>query len=286
MTTRFRRFVGIDWSGAKGQYQRGIAIAECGPDGACALIDPPSRRGWSRAAAADRLAIEPPGTLAGLDFAFSLPWPGEGPLPPHLPQPEDAFGLWDAIEAVCSDVPDLHSGPIYGPEGGWLAEYLFVSLARKPLWAGEHYRKDRFRLTERMISPPPASVFKIVGPQTVGPSSFTGMRMLTRLRARSRPVVTIWPFEREDPAGLAIVEVYPGYYKRRAMKALGSTSGTVDVLAFYGARLDGRGPADGHEWDALVAAAAMRHFASDPLAFAVVAPIVRREGWIFGVPLE
>lgn len=280
----FDLFVGIDWSGAKGEYQRGIAIAECRPDGACALVEPPSRRGWSRAGVADRLAAEPPGTLAGLDLAFSLPWPEAGPLPPHLPQPADAFGLWDAIEAVCRDVPDLHSGPIYGPEGGWLADYLFVSLAGKPLWTGERFRKDRLRLTERMISPPPASAFKIVGAQTVGPSSFTGMRMLTRLKTGGRPDAAIWPFEPENPAGLTIVEVYPGYYKRLARTALGSAAGRTEILAFYGARLDGRGPADGHEWDALVAAAALRHFAGDPLAFAATDPIVRREGWIFGVP--
>ena len=68
-TRRFERFIGIDWSGAKGEHQRGIAIAECGPDGVCSLVDPPSPRGWSRSAVADRLAGEPAGMPACSSFA-------------------------------------------------------------------------------------------------------------------------------------------------------------------------------------------------------------------------
>ena len=185
---------------------------------------------------------------------------------------------------MCRDAPDLHAGPVYGPEGGWLADYLFVSLAGKSLWIGDGFRSDRLRLTERMISPPPAPAFKIVGAKTVGPSSFTGMRVLTRLKTGSRPDAAIWPFDPADPAGLTIAEVYPGYYKRLARQALGVRPGRADVLAFYGAQLKGRDPANGHEWDALVATAALRHFAGDPLSFAPADPLVRREGWIFGVP--
>ena len=277
----FDLFVGIDWSGAKGARQPGIAVALCDPDGTCGLVRPPGGGAWSREAVLGYLIDCPPGTLAGMDFAFSLPWPEAGPLPPGLRQPADAHQLWRMVDDLCGAEPHLYAGPVYHPQGGWLADYMFTKLTGRELWRGPAYATDRLRLTERMISPPPASAFKIVGAKTVGPSSFTGMRMLTRLK--SRPDAAIWPFEPDNPAGLTIAEVYPGYYKRRAKTALGSAAGTTEILAFYGARLDGRGPADGHEWDALVAAAALRHFAGDPLAFAAIDPIVRREGWIFGV---
>lgn len=281
----FDLFVGIDWSGAKGRWQRGIALAVCGPDGACRLVRPPTGRSWSRAAVLAWLVDAPSRTLAGLDFAFSLPWPDDGPLPPGLDQPVGTRELWLAIEEVCRSEPDFHAGSVYRPEGGWLASYMFTKLTGHPLWSGDAYDSNRLREVESMMRPRPNAAFKIVGAKTVGPGSFSGMRVLAAL-ARTRDRVAIWPFGRPMQDALTVVEIYPTYYFGCAGHRRSRDPAIVaSVLAHFDAGCDepSRGVSQ-DEADALVSAAALRHFASRPGSFCDPGGRSKREGWIFGVP--
>lgn len=281
----FARFVGIDWSGAKGSRQPGIAVALCEADGTCGLVRPPGGGSWSREAALGYLAACPPGTLAGLDFAFSLPWPEAGPLPPGLDQPADARHLWRMVDDLCRAEPHLYAGPAYHPEGGWLADYMFTKLTGRELWRGHAYAPDRLRRTEMVLSPRPNSVFRIVGARTVGPGSFSGMRVLAALERAMGDGFAAWPF---DPPGrgLTLAEIYPSLYYALAGRRRSRDPGVVDaVLGHFGAQRVADEPIRSQdEADALVAAAALRHIAARPGAFERPSEAYRQEGWIFGVP--
>ncbi|MGB2304200.1 MAG: hypothetical protein ACPH6D_06360, partial [Candidatus Puniceispirillales bacterium] len=75
MNNGFDCFVGIDWSGAKGRYHKGIQVAMLDADSTQAeLITPPDRRGWSRKMVMDWLLSQRQSgkrVLAGFDFAFA-----------------------------------------------------------------------------------------------------------------------------------------------------------------------------------------------------------------------
>ena len=47
--SRFRHFLAIDWSGARGQWHKGIALALSRADGGPPVLVQPGPRGWSRA---------------------------------------------------------------------------------------------------------------------------------------------------------------------------------------------------------------------------------------------
>lgn len=281
----FGRFVGIDWSGAKGARQPGIAVALCGPDGTCALVRPPGGGAWSREAVLGHLIDCPPGTLAGMDFAFSLPWPEAGPLPPGLGQPADARHLWRLVDDLCRAEPHLYAGPVYHPQGGWLADYMFTKLTGRELWRGPAYATDRLRRTEAALSPRPNSVFRIVGAKTVGPGSFSGMRVLSALDRAMGDGLAVWPF---DPPGegLTLAEIYPSLYYGLAGRRRSCDPDMIDaVLGHFGARRLSDEPVRSQdEADALVAAAALRQIARQPGAFERPSRSSRQEGWIFGVP--
>ena len=76
--TRFSHFAAIDWSGAVGPRQRGIAVAICWPGGGAPELVRPDHV-WSRDEVADwLLAAMPAGTLVGLDLGLSLPFADRG----------------------------------------------------------------------------------------------------------------------------------------------------------------------------------------------------------------
>ena len=50
--TRFTHFLAVDWSGAKGARQKGIALAVARAEGgAPVLLAPPDPKGWARSEA-------------------------------------------------------------------------------------------------------------------------------------------------------------------------------------------------------------------------------------------
>lgn len=282
----FERFIGIDWSGAKGSRQPGIAVALCDADGRCELVRAPSGGSWSREAVRDHLAECLPGTLAGIDFAFSLPWPEAGPLPPGLGQPADVRHLWRLVDYLCRAEPHLYAGPAYHPEGGWLADYMFTKLTGRDLWRGRSYAIDRLRRTEAALTPRPNSVFRIVGAKTVGPGSFSGMRVLAALDREIGQELAVWPFDAPGQR-LTLVEIYPSLYYTLAGRRRSRDQGVVNaVLVHFGAQRSADHAIHSQdEADALVAAAALRHITTRTDGFVRPPEGWRQEGWIFGVPM-
>ena len=284
---RFTHFVAIDWSGAVGPRQPGIAVALCSlGSNAPALVRPGHI--WSRAEVLDWLLNDlPHNALVGLDLGASLPFADYDAFFPGWSQtPADARALWALIDQICSKDPNFCASS-------------FVDHVD----ASRHFRRNggrtgdlftpasgRLRLTEerqRRQGLNPYSNFNLVGAAQVGKSSLTGMRVLHRLAGR----IPVWPFDAVPPAGSVIVEIYTslaavaaglrkGRTKMRdaatldaALVALGSAPHTP--LAHY----------SDHATDAILTAAWLRTVADDPLLWCPpgLDAVAATEGWTFGV---
>ena len=284
-----RHFVAIDWSGAVGERQRGIAVAACGPgDAAPALVRPGHR--WSRAEVLDWILAEaPPGALIGLDLGPSLPFADRGAFfPGWADSPADARALWALVERICAADPHLSASS-------------FVDHRE----ASRHFRRHggrtgdlfgtgrgRLRVTEeaqRAQGLNPYSNLNLVGAAQVGKSSLTGMRLLHRLAGR----VPVWPFDPPGP-GTTVVEIYTSLAARAAGRPRGRSKMTsVEALnaalthpAIGSRAVPGAGPIDDHASDALLAAAWLRVAAPDAALWhppALTPTLAATEGWTFGV---
>src|SRR5690349_1466353 len=72
--SRFEHFAAIDWSGAAGERQAGIAVALCDAAGGAPRLARPGHR-WSRQEVLDwLLEAMPAETLVGLDLGIALPF--------------------------------------------------------------------------------------------------------------------------------------------------------------------------------------------------------------------
>ena len=88
----FDRFVGIDWSGAKGPRQRGIQLSLARPGRAAPeRVDAPDGRAWGRDTVFDWLlqAVAPDADaggsmVVGIDFAFAHPFADSNAYYPGL----------------------------------------------------------------------------------------------------------------------------------------------------------------------------------------------------------
>jgi len=286
---RFRQFAAIDWSGAVGPRQRGIAVAICGAgDDAPTLVRPSHI--WSRTEVRDWIADEmPAGTLVGLDLGPSLPFVDHGAFFPGWDEsPTDARGLWALIDRICAG--DEH-----------LSASSFVDHPE----ASRHFRRHggrkgdlfedgpgRMRLTEeaqRRQGLNPYSNLNLVGAAQVGKSSLTGMRVLNRLRG----AIPIWPFDADPGTGSLLVEIYTSLAALAAGRARGRTKmRTVealnDALASPGIASKphaGAGAIDDHKSDAILTAAWLRRVAHDPALWSPdgLDDVRQTEGWTFGV---
>ncbi|MGQ9369709.1 hypothetical protein [Azospirillum sp. ST 5-10] len=282
--TGLERFVAIDWSGAKGRNYAGIAVAEC-PAGAAPprLVPPPGGGRWSRSAVHDwlleGLGREP--ALVGIDCAFSLPFAVAGRYGVG-----DAFALWDRVEGLTAEHPDLLGGP-FADHPDHAGD--FWRSGRQPAW----YR-DPHRHTERQCRADglgsPQSPYKLIGSKQVGRGALAGMRLLRSLRARGGGRVAVWPFDEPAPGQTVIVEIYPRLFLKRTGFGLRKIRAPQDVdtaLAALGSAPAAlAGAVSDHDADALVSAAGLRWLAARPRAWRP--PMMgeddrRREGWIFGV---
>ncbi|MBO6525797.1 hypothetical protein [Erythrobacter sp.] len=288
---RFDHFLAIDWSGAKGPVQKGIALAIAHAEGgAPVLVDP--GRGWSRE---DVLALLredlPEGTLVGLDLGIALPhadcgayFPRRGVLLP------DAPSLWALIDDICARDPNLGAQSFVDHPD--FAPYFRNGSVTGPHFGcdGAKHGRGRFRVTEHAqaaMGCKPYSNFNLVGAAQVGKSSLTGMRMLHRLRDR----LPVWPIDPLPASGSVVVEIYtslaamdagrsPSRAKMRTFEAL---NGALEALGSPG--VGGGGSIDDHASDALLTAAWLRTAAEDPSRWnpeGLESTIARTEGWTFG----
>lgn len=291
--TRFAQFLAVDWSGAKGPRQKGIAVAlaQAG-GGAPVLLAPPDPRGWARAEVLALLAgLEVP-TLVGLDLGISLPFHDAGAFFPGWDaSPSDARGLWALIDALCAADPHLEAGGFLAhPEAARYFRHGAGTTGDRFLLPGALTREGRFRLAEaaqRQQGVRPVSNFNLVGAAQVGKSSLTGMRMLHRLGAR----LPVWPVDPLPDEGSVVTEIYTSMAAR-----LGGVTGAATKIRSFEALNDaldalgsppaaGRGPLDDHSSDALLTAAWLRrvHTMRDLWHPETLTPeVARTEGWTFG----
>ncbi len=286
--SRFERFVGIDWSGAKGAAQSGIQIAELevnstSPRLKCA----PKARNWSRPDVMEYIGqLNDRPTLIGIDFAFSVPWDDGTPLSLRV---SDARALWALIDLLCDGTPHLYAGPVWTDTNSPFRPYIFHHQTG---YRGECYDRKNRREVERLEGNA-ISVYHMAGPQ-VGASSFSGMRMLHHLKMIHGEAVAIWPFDKVDFTKTPIFEIYPSYFYRMAAAKRpsrsdlrGSNYAEIDkALSYYGAtRAADNLVRSVDQADALIAAAALGRLANN-FDFEIPAGhgLDVREGWIFGFP--
>ncbi|WP_448586269.1 hypothetical protein [Thermaurantiacus sp.] len=281
---RFDRFVAIDWSGARGLRHRGIAVAVADTgDAPPVLVPPPHPAGWARAEVADWLAGAATPTLAGFDFSFAPPFQDRGAYLPGLPAPETAPAFWGFVDVHCSRDPDLGA---HGFIGGVARAHFWTGAADGP-----KARFQRWRACEAAFNAAgggkAASVFDCLGAAQVGRASFSGMRLLNRLRG----AFAIWPFD--PPGPRTVVEIYARVMLQRAGlrgTKLRDPAALNAALAALGSKPHGaRACLSDHETDVLVSAAALRAMAGESRWWApagLTEAVARTEGWTFGVAGE
>lgn len=290
--SRFGHFLAIDWSGAVGEFQRGIAVARADSGGAAPVLEWP-QGGWSRGRVLDMLAgALPADTLVGLDLGISLPLVDCGAYFPGRAQPPgDAHELWALIEETCTAEP--HLGAAAFADHADFAPYFRRHKGRE----GARFRCDdaahgrgRLRVTERVqqqMGCRPCSNFNLVGPAQVGKASLTGMRVLHRLAGK----LPVWPVDPLPRAGSVVVEIYTGLCAlaaqrppgRSKMRSFAELNAALDALA--SPPVAGDGPLDEHSADALLAAAWLRIAAGREELWSprgLTTEVARTEGWTFG----
>jgi len=289
---RFSHFLAIDWSGAKGERHKGIALA---------LADlgkgPPRllqrAKAWSRKDVLAFLRDDlPRGTLVGMDLGISLPFADCGAyFPGWESSPSDAKTLWALIDDLCANDPHLEAGGVlrhrelarYFRHGGGVEGDRFHA----PHAAS---REGRFRVAEqaqRMMGCRPVSNFNLVGAAQVGKSSLTGMRLLHRLEG----ALPVWPVDDLPRTGSVLVEIYTALASLQALPAhrgrkVRDYPLLDEALAALGSAPTGKvGPIDDHRADALLTAAWLRQVGEDSGLWnprGRTMEIARTEGWTFG----
>jgi hypothetical protein len=298
MNNRFDRFVGIDWSGAKGTYHKGIQVAVLDADTTQAeLIAPPDRRGWSRQMVMDWLMLQRQSglrVLAGFDFAFAHPFMDENHyFPDYASDPRTPTDLWALVDAASQHWPDHYGGGLWQDQD--LRRYYNAPRGKD----GSGGRGDRFlsrrRLTELNTKirhhRAPSPTVNCVGPAGVGTGSLAGMRILHAFQNDMH----IWPISGAShmASPLVVVEIFPALYFTMAgitdrMKAADPLDALNRGLAYFGADSMAavtKGLPDRDDLDALISAAALKS-CHDPVAVFPISAEYKQaaacEGWIFG----
>ena len=294
----FDRFIGIDWSGAAGEYQAGIQVAAIDTGTKrLQLIRPPGGSHWSRQSVLDYItSATDHRTLVGFDFAFSLPWNRDlESLPACFGALEGAYQLWAFIDDFCNDVPFLHASPIWQSRESPFRPFIKF-WSRADQYQGDLFNGGQLRRTETAAQASglrPKSVYRLAGHQ-VGAGSFAGMRLLNRIARAQSKDIAIWPFDEIETAKVVIAEIYPTAFYRladhtrptpRQIKVGAHVATAVDVLKFFDARYEERLPDSIDAIDALISAAAMMRLSQSPALLPSFDDyeISGNEGWIFGV---
>lgn len=284
----FEHFAAIDWSGAVGPVQPGIAVAICARDGGPPeLIARPG--GWSRMAVLHWLRDEmPDATLVGLDLGLSLPFADRGAFFPGWDEsPMDARALWALVDQISADDPHLAASSFVDHP------HASRHFRRHGGREGDQYGggRGRLRLSEieqRLQGLNPYSNLNLVGAAQVGKSSLTGMRVMHQLAGE----LPIWPFDPAPAQGSLIVEIYTSLAAIAAGRTKGRTKMTsiealnVALETIGSTPVAGSGAIDDHSADALLTAAWLRAYGPRPELWSpagLTPDIARTEGWTFGI---
>lgn len=278
----FRRFIAIDWSGAKTGYAKKLCVAVCNAGDEAPTLET-IEGGWSREAVAEFVLAQPRGTLTGFDFSFAPPFLDADSYLPGDDVPSTGPAFWGHVEAVCESDPDCGA-------------HSFVERAyRKHFYLGkadgEKASYMRWRVCERAFNAAgggkAACVFDAIGAAQVCKASFAGMRVLHRLRQGG---LAIWPFEVPQVGASAVVEIYCRAFIQHA----GLPGGKVRDMETLNRALAGVGsqPYQRQSWlnddqtDALITSAGLRALAQSDAAWhpaGLSDDVSQSEGWTFGV---
>jgi hypothetical protein len=286
---RFTHFAALDWSGARGPRQRGIALAVASGTAAPALVRPGHI--WSRAEILDWLeAVAADGTdmLIGFDFSAAFAFADHRAYFPGWPDsPADMRALWALVERLAGDDPHYEIGSFLShPEARRHFRHHGAAGDLFEVGAGRLRVVERHqRATKQAAS---VSNFNLVGAAQVGKASLSGMRLLHRLAGR----IPLWPGDPVPKAGPMLVEIYTSL----AARAAGLPPGRSKIRD--GAALDAAltalgsppcgltGPVSDHASDALLTAAWLRAIASNPASWGpspLTERLAKTEGWTFGI---
>ncbi|MGQ2934886.1 MAG: hypothetical protein ACT6QT_06650 [Sphingopyxis sp.] len=285
----FTHFAALDWSGARGPRQRGIALAVASGNVAPALVRPGHI--WSRSEILEWLegvVAAGENMLIGFDFSAAFAFADHGAyFPGWAESPADMRMLWALVERLAGGDPHYEAG-------GFLAHAEARRHFRQRGEAGDLFEAGagRLRVVEhhQRATKQAASVsnFNLVGAAQVGKASLSGMRLLHRLAHR----IPLWPGDPVPGAGPMLVEIYtslaaraaglpPGRSKIRDGAALDAA---LAVLGSPPCRLTG--PVSDHASDALLTAAWLRAIAGDAAPWSpspLTDRLARTEGWTFGI---
>ncbi len=282
----FENYIGIDWSGDKNKFQKGISVSLCKNGTGAPKIIKPKEKYWSRSTLINWLnkILVKEKSLVGFDFAFSYPfYDFYSYFPGVRDSPLNAKILWSMIDKINQKKVNLYGGEIWNKKP-------YLNFYNAPNLKGKLYISRR-RLTEihsknKIYSPSPT--FNCVGPGAVGTGSLAGMRILNLFEKR----VNIWPFDNCEMSNKSVfVEIFPTYYFRlssvKPIKNYGYTLKNINKsLCFFNSKkLDKNqeisGP-DQDDADAIISSAALRYFSSRKNIWNV-SNLSKKEGWIFGV---
>lgn len=278
---RFARFAAIDWSGARGERHKGIAIAVADAGNAAPALLRPGHI-WSRTETLDwlrTLGAGPP-TLVGMDFSFAPPFVLRRSYLPGDTVPDDARAFWAFVDSQCDD-DDLGAASFleqrfrrhfyFGKADGRKADFM-------------HYRRCEAAFNAAGGGNA-STVYDAIGAAQVAKASFAGMRVLHRIGDR----LPVWPFDAVAKGSL-LVEIYCRSFIRlaglRGMKIRTRSELDGALAALGSAPASDSGWLNDNQTDALVAAAGLRSIAADGrywLPRGLTPEIAFTEGWTFGV---
>lgn len=287
---RFTHFAALDWSGARGERHRGIALAVASGADAPALVRPGHI--WSRAeilAWLEEVAASGADMLIGFDFSAAFAFADRGA---YFPEWDESPGglptLWALVERLTAADPHYEIGSFLTHHEAW----RHFRHARGDVGDLFEPGAGRLRIVEQhqRATKQAASVsnFNLVGAAQVGKASLAGMRLLHRLRGR----IPLWPLDPAPTSGPLLVEIYTSLAARAAGREPGRSKirdgAALDrALTALGSPATGlRGPVSDHASDALLTSAWMRAIAGDSAPWnpaPLSDELARTEGWTFGI---
>lgn len=205
MRPRFRRYVGIDYSGAQVPRSSlsGLRIYMAGRETEPSEVGPPPspRRYWTRREIAEWLAALLSGNdqvLVGIDHGFSFPL---------------AYFQKHALRLNWGDFLDDF-------QRHWPTdEDTYVDFVRDGMHGNGAARTGdpRWRRLTELRARGAKSVFHFDCPGSVAKSTHAGLPWLRWLRRQLGGLVHFWPFDgwKIPPDGSVIAEVYPALWKHR-----------------------------------------------------------------------
>jgi hypothetical protein len=284
---RFKHYVAIDWSGAIGARQPGIAVAICSNGGTAPLLLRPGHI-WSREDVLDWLMTGlPENTLVGIDLSAAFAFTDCGAYFPGWEEsPQGARSLWAMVDRIAASDDNLGASNFvdhteasrhFRRHGGRTGD----------LFSGTSGRLRRTEIAQREQGLNPYSNFNLVGAAQVGKSSLTGMRMLHRLGDH----LPIWPFDPVPATGSVVAEIYTSVAAIAAGLPKGRTK-MRDAASLDSALINiGSEPHaplsryTDHATDAILTSAWLRNVAEDPKLWNPrgLDAVAATEGWTFGV---